>query len=147
MSAHWYLFCPPSGLGFLLMEFPWLFFSHPTKMLPFSKILSSSLPPLYSPVLSRSLVHSLPLIYALAPALSLPSLRVSLFFSTRREGTSRPYITVPFFKMQRSCQKGFGLSLVHAPSHLSLSQLKMCLSYLFMLYLTGRGTTAVRRKY
>lgn len=33
VSAHWYLFCPASGLGFLLIESPWLFFFYPEKML------------------------------------------------------------------------------------------------------------------
>lgn len=35
VSAHWYLFCPASGLGFRLIEFPWLFFFYPAKMFVF----------------------------------------------------------------------------------------------------------------
>lgn len=50
VSAHWYLFCPASGLGFRLIEFPWLFFFYPAKMFFFffffffQQILSSFLP-------------------------------------------------------------------------------------------------------
>ena len=49
--------------------------------------------------------------------LSLPRSPFLLFAfrSFRHEGTSRPYITVPFFKMQRSCQNGFGLGLCACP--------------------------------
>lgn len=53
MRTHWYLFCPRSGLGFLLMEFPWLFLSHLAKMLLFSNF---SL--LISPLTLSSLAHS-----------------------------------------------------------------------------------------
>lgn len=75
MSTHWYLFCPASGLGFLLMEFPWLFFSHPTKMLPFGKFslpfshfTLSSLAPSFARSPSRTFLLSLSLSLALSPS-------------------------------------------------------------------------------
>lgn len=59
VSAHWYLFCPASGLGFRLIEFPWLFFFYPAKMFFFFLLLLFSADSLFlSPpdsLVSRSL--------------------------------------------------------------------------------------------
>lgn len=115
MSTRWYLFCPASGLGFLLMEFPWLFFSQPTKMLPFCKFF---LP--FSPLLSR-------LSRSLFCSLSLPHVLLSLFVTLSlsrhllhirsfglllpHEGTTTLYTTVPF-RDAEVLSEGIWLSLL-----------------------------------
>lgn len=112
MSAHWYLFCPASGLGFLLMEFPWLFFSHPTKMLPFSKF---SLP--FCPSLSRSLFRSLFFLPARSCYLSPPR-------SLPHKGTAPLYIT-PFWDAEVLLEE-----IWLCPGHISLpNQIWMCICF------------------
>ncbi len=128
MSTHWYLFCPASGLGFLLMEFPWLFFSHPTKMLPFSKF---SLP--FSPLTLSSLAPSFAgfpsctFLLSLSLSLSL-SLTVSATFPWSRPASRRNRSTVHhgYFPRCRGLVRRDLVEVSVCPSHISSCTGKTC---------------------